>query len=195
MLVVAGWGYFLIQGVCDPLGGINSLWPLFGIANQMLAAIALCLGTTVILKMGLLGEAEPGVPTGPNPIVKSKPSPVFALITFVPLLWLLVVTMTAGATKDLQWIRELDFWPRRTSSNSKCLTLRSKPWPRRLPPGIQRRSKLQRKRLRTNHVRTIQQSSRCSRNGSFPRPGCRSRFAQRPRMDSPPGSTQSRGPA
>jgi carbon starvation protein len=99
VLVVAGWGYFLIQGVYDPLGGINSLWPLFGIANQMLAAIALCLGTTVILKMGLLGESGRGVPTGPNTIVKSKPSPVLALITFVPLLWLLAVTMTAGYEK------------------------------------------------------------------------------------------------
>jgi len=67
------------------MGGINSLWPLFGIANQMLAAIALCLATTIILKMALSGS--------------TKRSPALALIALVPLVWLLAVTFTAGAQK------------------------------------------------------------------------------------------------
>jgi carbon starvation protein len=82
-LIVGAWGWFLIQGVRDPLGGINSLWPLFGIANQLLAAIALCLGTTVILKMQL----------------RDKGKPFFAWITLAPLLWLLAVTTTASIEK------------------------------------------------------------------------------------------------
>src|SRR5205814_1995872 len=94
VLVVSGWGYFLIQGVRDPLGGINSLWPLFGIANQLLAAIALCLGTTIILKMSL---GEESIAKGGEGSRMRKPA--VALITMIPLIWLLAVTMTAGAQK------------------------------------------------------------------------------------------------
>jgi carbon starvation protein len=101
-LMVGAWGYFLIQGVRDPLGGINSLWPLFGIANQMLAAIALCLGTTIILKMQL--QSEGGVTRRPEnsglvELVPPKRKPALALITLLPLVWLLAVTFTAGAEK------------------------------------------------------------------------------------------------
>ena len=101
-LMVGAWGYFLIQGVRDPLGGINSLWPLFGIANQMLAAIALCLGTTIILKMQLPsvgGVTRGSEKAGLMEIVPPKRRPAFALITLIPLIWLLAVTFTAGLEK------------------------------------------------------------------------------------------------
>jgi len=133
VLMVSGWGYFLIQGVRDPLGGINSLWPLFGIANQILAAVALCLVTTIILKMQLQPRTDPtgrsadfqsAVTPISNPQALRQPGdaepaggladsksaiqqieklpynrPVLALVTLVPLLWLLTVTVTAGWQK------------------------------------------------------------------------------------------------
>jgi len=93
-LVVAAWGYFLIAAVYDPDGGIKALWPIFGIANQLLAAVALCLATTIILKMQLSDESKVQGPTS-----KVSRCPSLVLVTLIPLLWLLAVTGTASVQK------------------------------------------------------------------------------------------------
>jgi len=77
-LCVAAWGFFLYQGVTDPLGGVNTLWPVFGISNQMLAAVALMLATVVLFRMK---------------------QDRFAWVTVVPMAWLLICTVSAGLLK------------------------------------------------------------------------------------------------
>jgi carbon starvation protein len=106
-LIVAAWGLFLIMGVRDPDGGVKALWPIFGIANQLLASIALCLATTILLKMQL---------------ARKRPA-ALVFVTLIPLAWLLTVTVTASVTKVWDANPKIGFLAAAQTAEGKLPTL------------------------------------------------------------------------
>ena len=105
-LVAGGWGWFLLAGVNDPRGGIYTLWPVFGLANQVLAAIALCVGTAVMVRMG-----------------KAR----YTFLTLIPLVWLIAVTETAGYDKLFSPATDIGFIAQAHAFQAKAVALQAKP--------------------------------------------------------------------
>ncbi|HEV7405912.1 MAG TPA: carbon starvation CstA family protein [Chthoniobacteraceae bacterium] len=112
-IIVLAWGFFLIMGVRDPDGGVKALWPIFGIANQLLASIALCLATTILIKMAVERAGAGG-----------RKFPAICLVTLVPLVWLLTVTLSAGLLKVVS--PKLSFFAAATAAEAKLPALEAK---------------------------------------------------------------------